>query len=263
MISNAKTEVRKFLENRKIGRNIDVIESDVYLVSYPKSGNTWLRFLIGNIISDDFNFTNMNSLIPDIYKIRNKDLKKFESPRILKSHEYFDPRYKKVVYIVRDPRSVCVSYYEYLKKMNKIKDNLSMDVFVDNYIKGNYDPYGSWKENVGSWMGSCKDSDKFLLVRYEDLKEDTSKHLRNILNFMNIDYTEEKLSCAIEKSSFKKMRANEIENKKQIKALKNSRQNMHFVRKGETNEWMKTLSQENQNKICEAFESTLKDLGYI
>jgi len=43
--------------------------------------------------------------------------------RIIKSHEYFDPRSKKVIYIVRDPRDVALSYYDFSRKYRQIDDS--------------------------------------------------------------------------------------------------------------------------------------------
>ena len=143
MITTIKYWIKNEIRNKVKGRQIDVLKNDIFLVSYPKSGNTWLRFLIGNVLFEDFNFKNMEELIPDIYVNNNSKLKKFTSPRILKSHEYFDPRYSKVIYIVRDPRSVFVSYFEYRKKMNKFKKDASYKDFIDTFIKGNFDGFGS------------------------------------------------------------------------------------------------------------------------
>src|ERR671925_279845 len=104
---------RILLGRRNAGRNLTVFPDDVFLVSYPRSGNTWTRFLIANLIypSEPVNFANIESRVPEIYLWRDRDLRKLSRPRILKSHEYFDPRYKKTIYIARDPRDVAVSVY--------------------------------------------------------------------------------------------------------------------------------------------------------
>ena len=97
------------------GRGLTVFPDDVFLVSYPRSGSTWLRFLIGNLAypADPVNFLNVDSRIPDIYLLPDRVLRRYPRPRILKSHEPFDPRYSKIIYIVRDPRDLVVSLYHY------------------------------------------------------------------------------------------------------------------------------------------------------
>ena len=180
MVSFIKKKIKKLLSDRVSGRNIEIYDSDIFLVSYPKSGNTWLRFLIGNVIYDDFNFGNMEELIPDIYVQSNKELLKLNKPRILKSHEYFDPRYSKVIYIVRDPRSVFLSYFEHKKKMKKIDIDSTYDDYITSFLNGKFDGFGSWSENVNSWLSTRANTDRFLLVKYEDLKQDTEKQLKKI-----------------------------------------------------------------------------------
>lgn len=258
--------IKKIVYDRRKGRQIEVFSSDIFITSYPKSGNTWLRFLLGNIIFDDFNFTNKEQLIPNIHINSNKHLKKKSTERrILKSHEYFDPRYKKTIHIVRDPRSVFISYFEYLKKIKKIDLNSNHDDFIDSFIQGDtyIDPYGNWIENVGSWIGAKKESNDFLLIKYEDLKKNTAEKLAEILTFINIDYTDEQINDSIYKSSFESMKKNENNNKSKIKEFKNFDKNLPFVRKGSINEWETALSKKNQNKIIAKFGSLMSELGYI
>src|SRR5256886_17276683 len=80
------------------GRNLTVFDDDVFIVSYPRSGNTWTRFLIGNLVyhDDPVTFANVEARIPEIYLFPDRILRSLSRPRILKSHECFDPRYKQI-----------------------------------------------------------------------------------------------------------------------------------------------------------------------
>src|SRR5438874_11935634 len=119
---------RVLLGQVNAGRAATVYPDDVFLVSYPKSGNTWVRFLIANLISDiPVTFLNIEQRIPSIYILPDRALRAMPKPRVLKSHECFVPRYRNVIYIVRDPRDVAVSYYHYNLKKRVLPPDCSLD----------------------------------------------------------------------------------------------------------------------------------------
>src|SRR5260370_21131655 len=166
----------RVLTGRQIaGRGMTVFPDDVFLVSYPRSGNTWTRFLLGNLIdqNDPVTFSNIESRIPEIYFNRDRFLRQLHRPRMLKSHECFQPHYPRVIYIMRDPRDVAVSFYHHNVKARNIPDNYPMASFVPRFIAAEFDHmFGSWRDNVLSWMTLRGDSPDFLMLRYEDLKRD-------------------------------------------------------------------------------------------
>ena len=121
LIQRAKRKtLTRFGKTRNAGPYLKVFPDDVFIVSYPRSGNTWVRFLIGSMVYQaDVDFNNLVTIIPDIYRCTNRFLESLERPRYLKSHEPYDGRYPKVIYLVRDPRDVAISYYYWLLKFRK------------------------------------------------------------------------------------------------------------------------------------------------
>jgi hypothetical protein len=113
MIKRLLAGGRYFFGLHAPGRNLRVFPDDIFIVSHPKSGNTWTRFLVANLVYPERNpdFANINDLIPDPEDMAKRDLERASRPRILKSRQYFDPRYPKLIYVVRDPRDVVVSEY--------------------------------------------------------------------------------------------------------------------------------------------------------
>src|SRR5215469_11705139 len=119
----AIVQVGRVLTGRQIaGRGATVYPDDVFLVSYPRSGNTWTRFLLGNLIDQKIpvSFSNIESRIPEIYFNPDRFLRQLPRPRMLKSHECFQPHYPHVIYIVRDPRDVAISFYHHTVKARNI-----------------------------------------------------------------------------------------------------------------------------------------------
>ena len=103
--------VKKILGTDIAERNFAVFPDDTFLVSYPRSGNTWTRFLIANLVypSANVSFTNIETLIPDTSSQSSRALRRTLRPRLIKTHEYFDHRCRKIICIVRDPRDVVLS----------------------------------------------------------------------------------------------------------------------------------------------------------
>ena len=246
------------------GRNFPVFPDDVFIVSYPRSGNTWTRFLIAHLVylEEAITFANIEWKIPDVYKNTRRQLLRTPRPRILKSHEYFDPRYKKVIYIVRDPRDVALSYYHFARKYRKVEDGYPLERYISRFIAGEVDEYGSWKENVASWLSTRQGSESFLLLRYEDLLEDTGRELLKVASFLGIDRSPEQVARAVELSSAGRMRDLE---KKQADAwitTKKTRKDIAFVGTANSGGWRYLLPE----NLVAAMESTwgalMESLGY-
>ncbi|MFI5103169.1 MAG: sulfotransferase domain-containing protein, partial [Terriglobales bacterium] len=179
------------------GRDLAVYSDDTFIVSYPRSGNTWTRFLVANLVygGEPVTFANIERLIPDCEAQSSRYLKRVARPRIIKSHEYFDPRYKKVIYIVRDPRDVAVSYYDFSRKYRHIEDSYPLERYIGDFVSGRLisADWGTWGENVGTWVAALNGRPTFLLLRYEDLIADTPSELAKVARFFGVDASPGKL----------------------------------------------------------------------
>ena len=156
---------------------------DVFVTSYPKSGNTWVRFLLANALypNYDIDFQSIHGLIPEVGiegEYHNADLP--SSPRLWKSHSLHQDSYPKVIYIVRDGRDVYTSYYHY--RSHTLPDGTSFEEFIRNE---DFLWPSTWAEHVQSWLGNrISPEDNVLIVRFEDLKTDPRSELHRMLNFI-------------------------------------------------------------------------------
>src|SRR5580693_4534967 len=138
MIYGMRVVLKYLLGTDKAERNFAVYPDDTFVVSYPRSGNTWTRFLIANLVypAETISFANIEQLIPDTSSQSNLALKRTPRPRIIKTHQYFDHRYPKVIYIVRDPRDVVLSYYDFQRKYRQIQDGYPIEQYVEDFVSG-------------------------------------------------------------------------------------------------------------------------------
>lgn len=246
------------------GRNLAVYPDDTFLVSYPKSGNTWARFLIANLVRphEKIDFSNVNRVIPGSEVTRSRDLIRMPRPRIIKSHQYFDPRYPRVIYIVRDPRDVVVSQYHFQRKRKLVSDQYPLSEFVGRFLAGETCFYGSWGEHVASWLATRHGRPGFLLLRYEDMMLDTARELTKVVSFLGLATAPEQIHQAVERSSVDRMRELEKSQAQLFTSTRNTRQDIPFVRAAKAGGWRSALPEACALQLDEAWGHLIRWLGY-
>ena len=259
-----KKIVRKVVLSSYAGRNLTVMDGDTFIVSYPKSGNTWIRFLIAHLVykNEEINFANIEKKVPDIYQNTDGALLKLTQPRIIKSHEYFDPRYNRVICIVRDPRDIVVSYYHHMIKIRVFEEGYPISLFVESFLNGELDPFGSWGENVGGWVGAREGDTSFLLLRYEDMLINTVDELKKIAGFLGIQVSDNDLQNVVVSSSFDNMRSLEEKYSKDWLPTRSSRIDKSFVRSGKSGSWGADLSPEYAEIILKQWHTLMTKFNY-
>jgi len=273
-------------------RAIPMRADDIFLVSFFKSGNTWTRFLLGNLLNPGrpVTFESIERTSPDIYQFQYRDYGRLASPRIIKSHECFDPRYRRVIYIVRDPRDVAVSLYHFLRKIGTIDDTFPLATYASEWFLRGKGSGRTWREHVGSWLlnprnfpevaglepasrctgdglkldelGACGHGRQFLLLRYEDLLSNPGASLARMSKFLNLDVSAEQISYAVEQSSASRMRGLEQKDRDQWFMTKHTRKDINFVREARAEQWRTALPRESVAKIESQWGRTMQLLGY-
>ena len=93
-------------------------QTDIFLIGHPKSGNTWLAYMLAIILNKDFNrhinLATIGDYVPVIHG-RDSMIVKYRNlfnPRVFRNEwPIYPDRYPKIIYLIRDPRSILVSYY--------------------------------------------------------------------------------------------------------------------------------------------------------
>ncbi len=265
ILGRLKNAARALVRVPPAARNVVVLEDDIFVVSYPKSGNTWVRFLIANLMGagSSVDFSNIEKLVPDIYRHTNEKLMRYRRPRVLKSHEYLDLRYPRVIYLVRDPRDVVLSYFHHVKKFLRIERQQSIDEFVELFIAGRLDGYGSWGQHVGTWRLAKGGEAGFLVIRYEDLQTDPEAELVKIAAHVGISSDREMILSCLQLSDFDRMKEMELDHGKRWQPLAGTCESMPFIRKGRSGGWREELQPDLARRIESAWGDLMSDLGYL
>jgi Sulfotransferase domain len=248
------------------GRTLAVRPDDTFIISYPRSGNTWTRFLIANLMhpEEPVTFANIERLIPDAEAQSSRYMRRTPSPRMIKSHSYFDPRYPRVIYIVRDPRDVALSYYDFSRKYRQIDDSYPLERYIDDFTTGHLlsAGWGTWGENVASWVYARGARPGFLLLRYEDMKARPDRELVRIAEFLGISASPQLLQAVIERSAADRMREMEKTQGKSWVTTKDKRSDIPFVRTASVGGWKSNLQTEPVAKIEARWGNIMAQLGY-
>lgn len=234
---------------------------DLYVVSFPKSGSTWLAFLMANIHlkmsgdSRNVTFFNVHNFIPDIHFSRHvrQEALPFPGVRVMKSHSIFNPCYKNAVYLVRDPRDVMVSYYHFLLGLDSFNGD------IKSLIRSESFGIAAWCEHVRGWMEDTSAATRFIFIRYEDLKSEPFHTLKKIYGFIGYELEEYVLESAVKKSSFENMKALEGE---YAYGGRDVAEKLRFIRKGKTSGGKEELDSEDIAYIKQVAGKWMNKFGY-
>lgn len=198
-----------------------------WLASYPKSGNTWVRFLLHQYLFGRAEASEeIATAIPDVHVRHEAGAgREFNGARVWKTHHRLTVRMphrdrtRSAIYITRHPRSVMLSSLNYFRLIAppEVARCVEPEGYIRNFIKLGGDPlfiqqgFGSMLEHAGSWLGHP--SLERLVVRYEDLRANPGIELARMLHFLGVEPEQDRVERAVEDSSFDRMRAIETAEK--------------------------------------------------
>lgn len=252
LVFNGKSHITVPLAHKLVGK-MDV----PYLVSFPRSGNTWVRTIVCNITNPEArgNPEIFNEVIPEVrlrevYKIRRKN-----NLKLIKSHMVFAKDVQKAVYVVRDGRDAVISYYHYTT--TRKGSNVGFSEWFDRYRRGLFGP--TWHAHVESWLsqGEKRLGSGMLVVRFEDLKKDTIGTAGRIVEFLGIDTTHDQLRSAVDMASLEQARTWEKNEKGKLLDSDAS-----FYRGGKSGQWSSYFNSELRSEFWQSSATAMELAGY-
>jgi hypothetical protein len=261
-----KTQIRRFPLKEHVRpyvvrlRHQSLTQDDVVIASYPRSGSTWLRFILFEILSgEEAGFESVNRAIPSVGWHRDAAKILPNGGRLMQSHERFTGSIHRAIYIVRDVRSVVVSEYR-LSRMYGYSGDFSR--FMSDFIGGQANAFGtSWKDHVHLWLdSSLAASNGLLLLRYEDMRSNIQQCVENVLDFLGITRDPQTVLEAIQNNDLLRMRIKEDQAPAQELHKRNS--SIRFVGEGSISDWKEELRPQDVQAVERRAASAMDRLGY-
>ncbi len=262
----------------------------VWVASYPKSGNTWVRFLIANLLLRRIESSaQVMQQIPDIHDGVSGAHLFGKRTTLIKTHwKYWTGMPLRedtigAIYIIRNPLDVLESNQNYaLQRSGNLRREAAPEEvaklasrLVEDYITHGGHPrfrqfgIGSWEEHVQSWTWSGIDFPR-LIVKYEDLKTDPAAGLIRICRFLQLKRTDEQIWQAVENSSEMRMRRleeQEIANRTeglfyQSRNASGLAAGHRFVGRSATGQSLFRMTDDQRLRARERFLPLMREFGY-
>jgi len=270
----------------------------LWLASYPKSGNTWLRALLHNYLRQPAAPWDINRLtdftagdndaalyrhydprpashysIADVQRMRplvHRDLTQaFPGAVFVKTHNavaYVEgvplvtPELTAgVIYIMRDPRDVAVSYSHHLNKT--LDETIAFLGDPEAAVGGTdskvYEKHSSWSNHVVSWTPSPDPA--LLVLRYEDLLADPIERFGRVVRFLGGPPAPERLERAVRFSSFEVLSGQERRHGFAERPAAADR----FFRTGQAGRWRDILQPDQTARIERDHGAVMARFGYL
>jgi hypothetical protein len=237
-------------------RHRGITPTDVFWAAYPRSGSTWSRFTLYEILTGrEASFHAVNHAIPGVGRHRFRPHMLPGNGRLISTHEQYRTEYKKAIYMVRDARAVALSEFSYTRSLEFFRGDF--DEFLEVFLRGKISGFGPWPQAIASWLNSpIAGTDNFLLVRFEDLRQNPVEGFKRMADFLGVNVDQERVRQAVANNSLDRMKEKERVEPQRVSAGDG------FVRSGSVEGWRSKLTPAQDRLVEQHAGSLLRALGY-
>ncbi|KAF8768065.1 Sulfotransferase 1C2 like protein [Argiope bruennichi] len=275
---------------------------DLFIITYPKCGTTWVQNIVACIFREGKPFGSALEFFtetPFLEMTGAEVAEKMKRPGAIKLHLPFHltpwSSEAKYIFVARNPKDCCVSFYHHTESMpGYCFEDGDFDDYFELFINGEVD-FGDYFDTTLSWWDHRNDPN-VLFITYEQLKKDTINNVLKIADFIGPEYkeklekNEKMLQDVIHHSSFNFMKEHlnkhltemskipkeMIRNNPDIPAgmremllgdkfemMKKDATGMTFVRKGIVGDWRNHFSPSQNARLEKKFRERFAGTGLL
>ena len=225
---------------------------DVFVVGFPKSGHTWVQYLLAGVLGLDASRVSdalVNDLIPDVHA--RLGYRRYSTPVFFKSHALPAPSYRRVVYLLRDGRDAMVSWFHH-------HNALFPPVAFPTLVRRAPHLEARWHEHVEAWTANPHGAE-LLVLRYEEMRREPVRELGRLMAFAGLEVAPEVLAAAVANASFERQKQREAKLGWETKEWPKDRP---FVRRGAVGSFRDEMPPEALALFLAEAGATLQKFGY-
>ncbi|XP_035590315.1 sulfotransferase 2B1-like isoform X2 [Oncorhynchus keta] len=246
---------------------------DILIVTYPKSGTTWMQEIVplvqsGGDLTPVLTVPNWDR-VPWLEETRAcvLNLEQRASPRLFSTHYHYNMMpasfftvKPKVIYVMRNPKDVFTSSYHYYGMASFLVQPGTQDQFLQKFLNGKV-MFGSWFDHVIGWL-NAKDQDRTMYISYEEMIFDLSDSVSKISQFMGKSLDSEVIEKIADHCVFKNMKQNKMSNYSLVPNEFMDRNKSEFLRKGIAGDWKNQLTVSQAEYFDAVYKNQMKDIKY-
>lgn len=270
----------------------------IWLASYPKSGNTWMRTFLHNLFANGSQPVDLNKIdefclgasysawyrkytSTPLTELTEEEITKYrplvqrdfttsfpdsvfvKTHNFLGEHNGVDLHNMDVtagaIYIVRNPLDVAISMISHFGiPLDAAIETMAMES-AGTDLNSIHVP-----EHYGSWSTNVRSwtqtpNPQLLVMRYEDMLAKPRTSFKRVTNFLGLKPSSERLERAIRFSSFKVLKAQEQKSGFKEKSKVASA----FFREGKAEQWREKLTPDQVRRIIADHSEQMRRFGYI
>ncbi|XP_012670019.1 sulfotransferase family 2, cytosolic sulfotransferase 2 [Clupea harengus] len=260
-------------EGLKYYEEFNFRQDDILIVTYPKSGTTWMQEIVP-LIQSEGDLTPVETIpnwdrVPWLEEHRANVLNLDErpSPRIFATHYHYhmmpDSFFKvkpKVLYVLRHPKDVFTSSFHYYGMASFLVNPGTVDEFLDTFLNGKV-MFGSWFDHVNGWI-HAKDQEHILYLFYEEMIMDLKESVRKLSCFMGKSLSQDIIEKIADHCVFKNMKKNKMSNYSMVSTEFFDQTKSEFLRKGTAGDWKNTLTATQSDHFDTVYKEKMKDVKF-